>query len=315
MNDSLALKRATILLCTYNGADYLRAQLDSIGRQTHKNWRLIVSDDGSTDGTLDILNEYQARWGADKMQIRKGPCAGCNANFMSLFIDPTLNDDGVFVADQDDIWFDDKVERALKFVTTQDPQKPALYMARTLHVDANNNEIGLSRTRTRPPSFRNALVQCISGGNTYALNHAGKALLERAGVADAASPDWWIYQAITAANGCIFHDDQPVMRYRQHATNFIGANRGFKAKAWRIKQLFNGWYINNIFKNIRSLKQRSSLWTDDANFVLAHIDGLQSSSPFTRVYTWFKLGLYRQTCAENIAMILAFFCSAPKDNH
>ena len=66
-----------ILMATYNGEQFLAAQLDSIVNQTHGNFQLWVSDDGSTDGTIDILKRYQAKIGDKKMQILQGPQQGC----------------------------------------------------------------------------------------------------------------------------------------------------------------------------------------------------------------------------------------------
>ncbi|KLV91750.1 hypothetical protein SK41_02122 [Klebsiella aerogenes] len=58
INDKIA-----VLLCTYNGEKYLKEQIDSIINQTYKNWVIYVSDDGSTDGTIAILEEYQRKLG------------------------------------------------------------------------------------------------------------------------------------------------------------------------------------------------------------------------------------------------------------
>ena len=52
----------TILLATYNGEDYLKAQLESIASQTYGNWRLVTGDDGSCDGTLGILESFKKRY-------------------------------------------------------------------------------------------------------------------------------------------------------------------------------------------------------------------------------------------------------------
>ena len=53
----------TILLATLNGEDYLKAQLESIAAQTYENWQLVVGDDGSTDGTISILEEFSKHEG------------------------------------------------------------------------------------------------------------------------------------------------------------------------------------------------------------------------------------------------------------
>lgn len=52
----------TILLATLNGEDYLKAQLESIAAQTYENWQLVVGDDGSTDGTISILEEFSKQY-------------------------------------------------------------------------------------------------------------------------------------------------------------------------------------------------------------------------------------------------------------
>ena len=57
-----------VLICTFNGSKFLRKQLDSIISQTYTSWEIFASDDGSTDDTLDILKEYQARLGKGRCE-------------------------------------------------------------------------------------------------------------------------------------------------------------------------------------------------------------------------------------------------------
>ncbi|HCR1066432.1 TPA: glycosyltransferase [Klebsiella aerogenes] len=71
INDKIA-----VLLCTYNGEKYLKEQIDSIINQTYKNWVIYVSDDGSTDGTIAILEEYQRKLGEGRLHITHGPRKG-----------------------------------------------------------------------------------------------------------------------------------------------------------------------------------------------------------------------------------------------
>lgn len=64
--------RTAVLLCSYNGSQYIRQQIDSIINQTEKEWTVFVSDDGSTDGTLDILQYYQEKLGSERFVIING---------------------------------------------------------------------------------------------------------------------------------------------------------------------------------------------------------------------------------------------------
>lgn len=82
-----------ILMGTMNGARFLSEQLDSLELQTHKNWILIASDDGSTDDTLIILKAYQAKWPDGKLMIKEGPKSGFCANFQSIACDPGIKAD------------------------------------------------------------------------------------------------------------------------------------------------------------------------------------------------------------------------------
>jgi cellulose synthase/poly-beta-1,6-N-acetylglucosamine synthase-like glycosyltransferase len=81
--------RITILLCTFNGERFLAAQLASIEQQTHWNWHLIVSDDGSTDSTLTIIQHFAQRV-SQPVDIRRGPRRGPAANFVALAADPSI---------------------------------------------------------------------------------------------------------------------------------------------------------------------------------------------------------------------------------
>ena len=92
-----------ILLATYNGQDYLEDQLKSFEAQTHPNWTLFSSDDGSSDETLSILKKYQSKWTNTHDMLLLGPQKGFAANFLSLVYKPEINSEFYAYADQDDI--------------------------------------------------------------------------------------------------------------------------------------------------------------------------------------------------------------------
>ena len=100
-----------ILMSTYNGGNFLQEQLNSIINQSFKDWILYIRDDGSTDDTIRIINEYTIRDSRIKLLNDAITHRGCRNSFLWLL--QNVNADYYFFADQDDVWLDDKVEYSL----------------------------------------------------------------------------------------------------------------------------------------------------------------------------------------------------------
>ena len=295
-----------ILMCTYNGEQFLAEQLDSIKAQTHTNWRLWVSDDGSSDGTLDILKRYQADWGAARLVITTGPRAGSTRNFLALTASPEIQADGYAWADQDDVWEPEKLARSVAFLNGQSTAQPVLYGTRTLLTDASNQPIGHSALFTKPPSFANALVQSIAGGNTMMFNHAARQLLAEAAVgANPIAHDWWAYQVISGCGGLVHYDPWPSVRYRQHGGNQIGSNLHPMARLLRLRLLmggsFSGWVDGNLeaLALIRHRISPHSVATLDI-----FVRGRGQSAP-GRLVAFYKARIHRQTLLGNVGLLIA----------
>lgn len=111
------MKKALILMATYNGGKFLRAQLDSILAQTHRDWTLYARDDGSQDETVEILAEYKARDSRIDYAVNASGVHGAFLNFHSLIRiarERLAQFDAIAFADQDDVWRTCKLERQLK---------------------------------------------------------------------------------------------------------------------------------------------------------------------------------------------------------
>lgn len=105
-----------VLLATYNGAKYLRAQLDSLLAQTHQNFRLLVSDDGSSDDTLAILESYRVRFG-ERLVLVPNPTMGkgwSETLRISWWPACMMVWRQVAFSDQDDVWLPPKIELCLQ---------------------------------------------------------------------------------------------------------------------------------------------------------------------------------------------------------
>ena len=95
-----------IVLATYNGEKYIAEQLQSIAQQTHSNWQLIVGDDGSTDGTYQVLQKFAMDY---PTTILVNARLGFVENFMSTLFSAENKYDFYLFSDQDDYWDADKI--------------------------------------------------------------------------------------------------------------------------------------------------------------------------------------------------------------
>ncbi|MCJ7874804.1 glycosyltransferase [Phaeobacter sp. J2-8] len=297
--------RITILLATYNGAQYLPDQLASYVAQRDVAWDLWVSDDGSTDNTRAIIDAFRVQHGTGRdIRLLEGPRAGAAANFMSLLTHPDLPLDGpVALSDQDDVWHPDKLSTALAALHASGPM--TLYSAQCFHTDAALNVIGLSRPPPRAPSFRNALVQNVVSGHSLVMDAQARALVRAAGLPRGGIPyhDWWLYQLISGAGGHIHVDTARMNHYRQHDTNVMGAHEGLRATLHRCAQVLGRTYGGWIDANIAALNTITHLLTPE-NRILLRIFTDTRPGP-ARCLAFWRGGLYRQTRLASASFYLA----------
>lgn len=297
-------QKVVILLGTHNGAEFLPEQLQSFRNQCHSNWELLVSDDGSTDQTVEVIEAF-AKLVPQRVTLRQGPRQEFWKNFLSMV---RLNDmGGEFFAysDQDDIWGSEKLAKAVDWLATIPKGRPALYFGRTILIGRDGRPLGLSPLFERAASFQNALVQNIGGGNTMVFNRATKSLL-------AATPedvslvahDWWTYQLVTGAGGVAHYDPWPTVKYRQHQQNLIGSNAGLRQRSLRLRAFVGGRVImwNDI--NIKALNRMRSLLTSSNLATLDRFACARKSPLPKRLYLLWKAGAYRQSAFENIGIFV-----------
>ncbi|MGR3482041.1 MAG: glycosyltransferase, partial [Salipiger marinus] len=148
----------------------------------------------------------------------------------------------------------------------------------------------------RPAGFANALVQNIAAGNTIALR--GPALaLARAAARDPAEVvvhDWWVYQLLTGAGARVIYDAQPVLLYRQHRGNLIGANRGPLASLRRLRHLFTGTFQRWNEINLAALAASAHHLTPQNRDLLGRFAAGRAAGPLGRLAMLRATGVYRQ---------------------
>ncbi|WIE48887.1 glycosyltransferase family 2 protein [Pseudomonas sp. GM17] len=305
-SNDLCTAKVAILMCSYNGESFLSEQLESIERQSYRNWTLMVSDDGSQDRTLTILQAYGDRWGSGRLSVAMGPKRGFVANFLSLTCRTDIEADFFAWSDQDDIWGEDKLQVALDWLQTIPAQVPALYCGRTQLVSDSGATVGYSPCFSLPPRFANALVQSIAGGNTMVFNQAARVLIREAGAGvKIPSHDWWAYLLVTGAGGVVYYDPEPKMQYRQHDENLIGSNSGWAASLVRLRMVFQGRFYEWSEQNIHALEAMQHRLCEEHQVTLARFKGARGQTLFRRVLGIRLAGLYRQTFLGNLGLILA----------
>jgi glycosyltransferase involved in cell wall biosynthesis len=299
-------RHVAILLATYNGARHLAEQLDSIASQTHTNWTIHVSDDGSTDATLALLATYRERLGGERMVLWQGPRAGYSRNFMSMLHREGIEGDYVAFSDQDDVWDANKLETALLALAAVPQDEPALYGGRSRLIDESGRPFGLSPLFARRPSFANALVQSLAGGNTMLLNRAARDVMCRAPAsARVVSHDWWAYLVVSGAGGRVVYDREPTLGYRQHAENIIGSNAGLAARVRRMADMVGGRHREWNDANVALLAGMRDALGEDERARFDHFVRGRTLWLVPRLWHFARAGLYRQTTIGNAGLLLA----------
>jgi len=304
--------QVAILLATYQGERYLAAQLDSLAAQHHRRWRLIVSDDGSTDRTLDVVRRFADRHPGRDIEIRQGPRQGSTRNFLSM-IEAVGPGEALAWCDQDDVWLPNRLSLGIAALSAgharPEAGRGALHVTRTTICAEDLQPLGPAPLYTRPPSFANALVQACTPGNTMLVDPAGVAHLKvaqpGATAAGLISHDWWSYQVISGAGGLVIRDPAQTVLYRQHRGNVMGRNDTPRAMLARLGRLGAGDYGGWLRRNVAALNAaREVLTSGNATILDRFAEALDAPGPVAAARL-VRLGVYRQTRAGTAALILA----------
>ncbi len=220
-----------IVMAAYNGMPYICEQIDSILSQTDENWHLTVSDDGSTDGTDAVIEDYAARYPDKVRAVHSGRrFGGAMPHFMWL----TEQCDAPYIAycDDDDTWRVDKLSKLREAMrsaeATHGAKMPLLVFSDQMVTDAEGAVIAPSLMRYQKQYFgafdwRGILLQNVVTGGAMMINRAlADVALECCSTRDITMHDCWM-AAVAARFGKIIYIDEPLGTYRQHGTNSVGA--------------------------------------------------------------------------------------------
>ena len=306
-----------ILLATYNSKRYLHELLDSLFSQTINDFICYIHDDGSSDDTVSILEEYKEQY-PDQITILPGPPTGGPKNnfFYIMNMVKDTNIDYYFLSDQDDVWAPDKISVMMKRMhEIENADFPCVLFTDMKVVDEKLNEIapsffdyiGADRSRIRPNQL---IIQSFIAGCSMLIN---KRALEIATLVQDANNifmhDWWI-ALIASYTGILMCMDERLVLYRQHGNNSVGASQ-YKLKTF-LTHLFQTIFGNhkadirdrierprrfaNELRNIPNL-------SDEQEAFLTALADIGSKNKVERVVFYVKNKLFRNN-HRNILMLL-----------
>lgn len=223
-----------ILLATYNGQVYLAEQIDSILAQSNQDWRLLIRDDESSDGTISIIGDYVSRY-ASKIKVIKDNDRhlGAKFNFQRLLEHSTA--EYIMFCDQDDVWLPQKIEVTLRVMQAAEkdyPEKPIMVHSDLIVVDGNLKKIADSKWAyekiwpSEHDDLNRIISQNVATGCTIMINKKAKNVSLPV-PSDAIMHDWWIAIKV-AEHGKIVHIPEKLVLYRQHPDNLVGAKKAPK---------------------------------------------------------------------------------------
>lgn len=242
--------RIAVLLSTYNGESFVTAQIESVLAQDMDNVTLYVRDDGSSDGTLDILRDYEHK---GQLVLFAESNRGVVPSFIELITRTADDFDYVALCDQDDIWYPNKLSRAISVLATRDQSIPQLYCAEYRYCDKDMVPGERSHLNRIGVYFDTMLYENMVSGNTCVLNQRLAQTVAAAGVDGVYCHDWWIALVATSLGELSF-DDFLCLDYRRTGSNASPAGTsGVSLLRYRIRTFFVDRQLDKVTNQLQRL--------------------------------------------------------------
>jgi rhamnosyltransferase len=268
-----------VILCSYNGAEYIAEQLHSILNQQPAPSRILISDDGSTDDTIDIVRKIAATT-TIPLELIQGPGRGVVENVFSAL--PRTRAPYVFLADQDDVWLENKAALFTQKMTFS--PEPHLIFSDAWVWQENDERCSfwqLDQLNPDNASYPSLLAfhNCVQGASTCVNQALIQAIRPHP---DIAMHDWWL-GLVAAGVGRVSIIPEPTLLYRQHRGNQIGS----QSRSAR-------------YESLSQKKQRATLVLQQA-FAYSRLYASHLRSPERQFFE-----AYRSAMAKGVLRRLAF---------
>ena len=298
-----------IVLATYNGEKYIGEQMDSLLAQSYENLSIEVCDDGSTDGTVAVIEEYMSR--DARVSLHRNTE---NLGYVKNFLAGMKRSQAPYVmfCDQDDIWNRDKVEISLKTMKRAEeemPNKPVLVFTDAMNFDSTTGEelglfhetshLDVKKVDTAHLFMENKCIGCTMLMNRAVLPYLIE-LPDKIRV-----HDWWI-ALICSHFGMIRYVPQATLRYRQHEGNQIG---GISYSGYVKKRLANirekrQVLVQTYGQGAAFLRLFGERMDEKQRFVAEQFAGMEKAGFWGRRYRMLRYGFKKSGLFRNIGLFL-----------
>ena len=296
------MKKALVLLSTYNGHSYLKEQLDSILYQEGVILECLIRDDGSDERTISILNEYVANH--KNIKVVYGENIGWKNSFFELLYHDNLNQYDIYAfSDQDDIWLKDKLKRAILHL--QETPVPQLYYSSATLVN-ENLEVLVEDFGSRPVYDKTmVLTQNFSQGCTMVFNYQAYKLITSYRPPYSFSHDIWI-PILCTYFGKVVYDNKSSILYRQHNSNVASGIKStlrnqLKSRINQLKTEDNYYYYSKALLE----GYDTMLNLDDKNKLEMIIQS--NYSYLNKIFLFFDVNFRRSTIKGTLCLKIALF--------
>ncbi|MDE7476969.1 MAG: glycosyltransferase family 2 protein [Lachnospiraceae bacterium] len=305
-----------IIMCTYNGAKYIREQLQSIADNSEDNWNIFISDDQSTDTTIKIVEEYQKKYPGKIVYKINSEKQGVIANFLNSIYEvgsQMTDQDFIMLCDQDDIWKADKIKKTLKsmkeLVRIHGNSIPLLVCTDATVVDDEMNVINesfrnMNHYHIKKLDLPHLMMENKVQGCTTMVNKSMAMMLDRL-PQKATMHDSWL-ALIAAVFGKLKYIDEPTMKYRQHNDNIQGSIE-YKDD---VKNKFSNLggqrqiVMNTTPQAAEFLEMYGDKMPDQVKAVVKAFATLSQQSFFVRRYHIIKYHMWKSGILRNIGLMV-----------
>lgn len=230
------MKTVTVIMSSYNGEEYIVKQLKSIFNQTGVRIQIYVRDDGSTDNTIRILKKLSKKH--ENLIIEGAENVGWEKSFLLALRDAPKADYYAF-ADQDDVWFDDKLISGVKMMEKSlFKDKPLMYHCNKLSVKENMEPLPHQVRRTpKPLNRKNAIIQEYAQGCSIIINENARRLVTQHLPEGKIAHDFWC-GLLCYLFGEVIYDNTPHFYHISHGNNASGEGHTLGCWGKRLRSFF-----------------------------------------------------------------------------